>query len=85
MAIESLGGRRCFVTGAAGGIGRATALAAARQGADLYLTDIARDRYLVFTSADIRVGHWAQRFCPPLYELAMRKLNDVLVRTAQGS
>jgi NAD(P)-dependent dehydrogenase (short-subunit alcohol dehydrogenase family) len=40
MAVEALSGRRCFVTGAASGIGRATALAAARRGADLYLTDI---------------------------------------------
>lgn len=40
MPVASLGGKRCFVTGAAGGIGRATALAAARKGADLYLTDV---------------------------------------------
>jgi NAD(P)-dependent dehydrogenase (short-subunit alcohol dehydrogenase family) len=49
------------------------------------LEGIAKNRFLVFTSPDIRVGHWAQRFCPPLYELAMRKMNDVLVRTVQGS
>jgi NAD(P)-dependent dehydrogenase (short-subunit alcohol dehydrogenase family) len=41
MAIESLAGKRCFITGAASGIGRATAIAAAREGADLYLTDVA--------------------------------------------
>jgi NAD(P)-dependent dehydrogenase (short-subunit alcohol dehydrogenase family) len=41
MAVRDLGGKRCFITGAASGIGRATALAAARRGADLYLTDIA--------------------------------------------
>lgn len=35
-----LPGRRCLVTGAAGGIGRATALAAARRGAELVITDI---------------------------------------------
>jgi NAD(P)-dependent dehydrogenase (short-subunit alcohol dehydrogenase family) len=40
VPVESLGGKRCFITGAASGIGRATALAAAREGADLYLTDI---------------------------------------------
>lgn len=38
--IASLAGKRCFVTGAASGIGRATALAAARRGAELHLTDV---------------------------------------------
>jgi NAD(P)-dependent dehydrogenase (short-subunit alcohol dehydrogenase family) len=41
--VPSLGGRRCFITGAASGIGRATALAAASRGADLYLTDVAAE------------------------------------------
>lgn len=40
MAVTTLSGKRCFVTGAASGIGRATALAAAREGAELYLTDV---------------------------------------------
>jgi NAD(P)-dependent dehydrogenase (short-subunit alcohol dehydrogenase family) len=35
-----LAGKRCFVTGAASGIGRAAAIAAAAKGADVYLTDI---------------------------------------------
>lgn len=39
--VPDLRGKRCFITGAASGIGRATALAAVRRGADLYLTDIA--------------------------------------------
>jgi len=43
MAVRDLGGRRCLITGAASGIGRATATAAARRGADLYLTDIAAE------------------------------------------
>jgi NAD(P)-dependent dehydrogenase (short-subunit alcohol dehydrogenase family) len=38
--VPSLAGKRCFVTGAASGIGRATALAAAQRGAELHLTDI---------------------------------------------
>jgi NAD(P)-dependent dehydrogenase (short-subunit alcohol dehydrogenase family) len=53
--------------------------------AEKILEGIAKDRYLVFTSPDVRAGHWAQRLCPPLYELAMRKMNEVMVRTAQGS
>ncbi len=38
--MRSLAGKKCFITGAASGIGRATALAAAAQGALLCLTDI---------------------------------------------
>jgi NAD(P)-dependent dehydrogenase (short-subunit alcohol dehydrogenase family) len=40
MAVKSLNGKRCLITGAASGIGRATALAAAGRGAQLVLTDI---------------------------------------------
>ena len=40
MRIKSLKNKKCFITGAASGIGRATALAAAREGAELFLTDI---------------------------------------------
>jgi NAD(P)-dependent dehydrogenase (short-subunit alcohol dehydrogenase family) len=40
MAIRDLSGKRCLITGAASGIGRATALAAAAKGAELFLTDI---------------------------------------------
>lgn len=38
-AIESFAGKRCLITGAASGIGRATALAAGARGAELFLTD----------------------------------------------
>jgi NAD(P)-dependent dehydrogenase (short-subunit alcohol dehydrogenase family) len=41
--VADFAGKRCFITGAASGIGRATALAAARRGADLYLTDISAE------------------------------------------
>jgi NAD(P)-dependent dehydrogenase (short-subunit alcohol dehydrogenase family) len=41
--VAGLAGKRCFVTGAASGIGRATAIAAARRGAELYLTDISAE------------------------------------------
>jgi NAD(P)-dependent dehydrogenase (short-subunit alcohol dehydrogenase family) len=40
MAIKNIRGKCCLVTGAASGIGRATALAAAARGAELVLTDI---------------------------------------------
>lgn len=47
------------------------------------LTDVERDRYLVFTSGDIRIAHLLQRIFPPAYVLAMRVLDDQLVRTAR--
>ncbi|MBY6414597.1 SDR family oxidoreductase [Rhodococcus sp. BP-252] len=40
MTITNLRGKKTFITGAGSGIGRATALAAANEGAELYLTDI---------------------------------------------
>jgi NAD(P)-dependent dehydrogenase (short-subunit alcohol dehydrogenase family) len=39
MGMADLRGKRCLITGAASGIGRATAIAAANQGAELFLTD----------------------------------------------
>src|SRR3954452_11416227 len=41
--VPSLAGRLCVITGAASGIGRATARLAARQGARLVLTDVRAD------------------------------------------
>jgi len=39
LGIADLAGKRCLITGAASGIGRATALAAGARGAELFLTD----------------------------------------------
>jgi NAD(P)-dependent dehydrogenase (short-subunit alcohol dehydrogenase family) len=60
--VPDLRGKRCFITGAASGIGRATALAAAAKGADLYLTDIQADA-LEGVVEEVRaaggsVSHW---------------------------
>ncbi|MEV6426502.1 SDR family oxidoreductase [Nocardia sp. NPDC051463] len=41
---------------------------------------VERNRYLVYTSPDIRVGHWAQRYFPPSYNLAMRGMNWAMTR-----
>ena len=51
--------------------------------AEAMLDGIRRNRYLVFTSRDIRVGHWFQRYFAPPYEWAMRRLNDRLHAVAQ--
>lgn len=46
------------------------------------LTGIEKDRYLVYTSRDIRLTHWLQRWFPPAYRLAMRVMNDQLSKAA---
>ncbi|MGV0633827.1 SDR family oxidoreductase [Mycolicibacillus trivialis] len=53
MAVKDFAGKRCFITGAASGIGRATALALAAEGAELFLTDRNADG-LAETVADAR-------------------------------
>lgn len=36
---------------------------------------VQRNRYWVYTSADIRLVHLLQRYCPPAYTMAMRAFN----------
>src|SRR6266516_2238581 len=45
--MKTIRGKRALVTGAASGIGRAIALALAREGADLYLLDIDQNKLAV--------------------------------------
>jgi NAD(P)-dependent dehydrogenase (short-subunit alcohol dehydrogenase family) len=63
MGVAELRGKRCLITGAASGIGRATAIAAAGHGAELFLTDRDGDG-LERVAAEIRtaggdVSHFA--------------------------
>jgi NAD(P)-dependent dehydrogenase (short-subunit alcohol dehydrogenase family) len=51
--------------------------------AEQIIRAIERNRYLVFTSRDIRFVHWAQRKFAPFYNLAMRRMNDQLVAVAR--
>jgi NAD(P)-dependent dehydrogenase (short-subunit alcohol dehydrogenase family) len=55
VGIDGLGGKRCLITGAASGIGRATAFAAAAEGAQLLLTDIDGER-LEAVAAELRAA-----------------------------
>ncbi|WP_225728058.1 MULTISPECIES: SDR family oxidoreductase [unclassified Nocardia] len=41
---------------------------------------VERDRYLIYTSPDIRIGHLAQRYFPPAYNAAMRTMNWAMHR-----
>lgn len=50
------------------------------QAAAAIIRGVEKNRYLVFTSLDIRAAHWLQRFVPPAYRLLMRRLNDMLHR-----
>ena len=49
------------------------------------LKGMKRGDYLIFTSPDIRYGYLAQRLFEPGYNLFMRVMNDVMVRTMGGS
>jgi NAD(P)-dependent dehydrogenase (short-subunit alcohol dehydrogenase family) len=63
LGVRDLRGKRCLITGAASGIGRSTAIAAAGKGAELFLTDRNAEG-LESVVAEIRgaggsVGHFA--------------------------
>lgn len=50
------------------------------QAARSIVRGVERNKYMVFTSPDIRVGYLAQRYFPPSYNLAMRGLNWAMSR-----
>jgi NAD(P)-dependent dehydrogenase (short-subunit alcohol dehydrogenase family) len=62
--VADLTGKRCLVTGAASGIGRATAIAAAQRGADLYLTDLAREGMVATVEEIQAAGGKVTYWCP---------------------
>lgn len=47
------------------------------------LDGVEHGTYLVFTSPETRALFWLQRYCPPLYRLAMRRLNRDLVAVGE--
>jgi NAD(P)-dependent dehydrogenase (short-subunit alcohol dehydrogenase family) len=51
--------------------------------AERIIEGIEKDRYMVFTSADARIGYWFQRKFAWPYEAAMRRLNDRMVAIAE--
>ena len=51
--------------------------------ADRIIAGIEKDRYMVYTSADTRIGHWVQRKFALPYEATMRLLNDRFVALAE--
>jgi NAD(P)-dependent dehydrogenase (short-subunit alcohol dehydrogenase family) len=53
--------------------------------AEKILAGVERERYLVYTSLDIRLAFMLQRFFPPGYNAIMRLLNNQLVAVAKKS
>lgn len=48
------------------------------------LKGIEKKQYLIFTSLDIKIGHWAQRKFTPIYGLVMQKMNDYFQKKITG-
>ena len=55
------------------------------QAATAIADGVERGRTLVYTSRDIRVAHFLQRVAPPLYALAMRRLNRRMLAVAAAA
>jgi len=54
------------------------------QAANAILKGVRRNRFMVFTSLDIRIGYWFQRKWALPYELVMRLLSRRVHRLAQS-
>ncbi|MEO9166663.1 MAG: SDR family oxidoreductase, partial [Aquihabitans sp.] len=54
-----------------------------KRAAECIVSGIERNKYLVLTSPDIKIGHLAQRVFPPGYRLAMKRLNKELMAVAR--
>lgn len=54
-----------------------------QQVAESIADGVERNRYLVFTSPDIRAAFWLQRLFPPGYEAIMRQLNRRMVKVGE--
>jgi NAD(P)-dependent dehydrogenase (short-subunit alcohol dehydrogenase family) len=65
MPPKTVANKRVLITGAASGIGRATAIASARRNARLFLTDI-NDASLQSVAAEIRAGGGSVDYAKPL-------------------
>lgn len=48
------------------------------------LDGVRKGRYIIYTSADIRLGFAAQKFAPPLYNAAMRLLGWRISKAGEG-
>ncbi|MDO3650617.1 SDR family oxidoreductase [Nocardia mangyaensis] len=52
------------------------------QAATAVVKGVERNRYFVYTSRDIQLAHWGQRYFPYGYTLVMRGLNNVMTNYA---
>src|SRR5436305_993177 len=73
--MTDLRDKKCLITGAASGIGRATAIGAAREGAELFLTDI-NAAGLESASSEIRAA--VSLICPGAVDTGLVETIDIV-------
>jgi NAD(P)-dependent dehydrogenase (short-subunit alcohol dehydrogenase family) len=57
----------------------------AEQVAEIMITGLTKNRYLVHTAFDIRALHFLERCVPPLYRLIMRTANGIFVKQLKSA